>query len=150
MEIQKELQQKRFESEKQKLVLNVLFTAGWLDCQATRVFKPHGLSPQQYNVLRILRGQHPQAASANLIATRMIDRSSNVSRLIDKLLEKGLVTRQENSEDRRSISVAITRKGLDLLERIGKEVPELAKTMKGVTEAEARMASDVLDRMRGP
>jgi DNA-binding MarR family transcriptional regulator len=148
MELEQELQQKRFESEKQKLVLNIMFTAGWIDCQAIRRLKPHGLSPQQFNVLRILRGQHPKAASANLIGTRMIDRSSNVSRLIDKLLEKKLLTREANPEDRRGIHVVITQKGLALLARIDKEQPEWAKMMKGITEAEAKTANTVLDRMR--
>ncbi len=147
MELEKELQQKRFESERQKLTLNVIFTAGWLGCLAIRNLKPHGLSPQQFNVLRILRGQHPGAASANLIAARMVDRSSNVSRLIEKLRQKSLLTRAENPEDRRGIHVAITAKGLQLLARIDKEMPawDVAQT---ITEAEAKTANAILDKLR--
>ena len=148
MELQKELQQKSFKSEKQKLVLNVLFTAGWLDCMAIRKFKPHGLSPQQFNLLRILRGQSPKAVSANLIAGRMIDRKSNVSRLLDKLLLKGLVTRKENPEDRRAIQVSITSKGLQLLSKIDKEEPEWLESMNQIPEKEAKRANEILDQLR--
>lgn len=148
MELEQELQQKRFENEKHKLALNIMFTAGWLDCQAIRHLKPHGLSPQQYNVLRILRGQHPKAVSANLIASRMIDRSSNVSRLIDKLFLKTLVSRQENPADRRAICLLITQKGLNLLGKIDKEQSSWNTTLKHVSESEAKIVNTILDKLR--
>lgn len=148
MELEQELQQKRFENERHKLALNIMFTAGWLDCQTIRLLKPHGLSPQQYNVLRILRGQHSKAVSANLIASRMIDRSSNVSRLIDKLFVKSLVTREENPEDRRAICIAITQKGLNLLGKIDKEQNSWNTTFKHVTDSEAKLVNTILDKLR--
>ncbi len=113
-----------------------------------RRFKPYGISPQQFNVLRILRGQSPKAVSANLIASRMIDRKSNVSRLIDKLLLKGLVTRVENPDDRRAIQVSITTKGLHLLAKLDKEEPKWLETMSPISEKDAKHASAVLNCLR--
>jgi len=148
MDLESELQQKKFENEKHKLVLNVMFTAGWLDCQAIRHLKPHGLSPQQYNVLRILRGQSGTAVSANLVASRMIDRSSNVSRLIEKLFQKSLVSREENTADRRAVCIAISQKGLNLLAKIDKDRTSLNNSTKQISDADAKVVNTILDKLR--
>lgn len=158
MRIDLELQQKRFESEWHKLVLNVLFTAGWLNGHAIRHLKPFGLSPQQFNVLRILRGEREQALSsqalssqtlsAQTIAERMIDRSSNVSRLIEKLRQKHWVTRTENPEDRRCVHVAITPEGLQLLAQIDALPPPSKLWDRRISEDEARLVNGLLDRWR--
>jgi DNA-binding MarR family transcriptional regulator len=153
MRIDLELQQKRFESEWHKLVLNVLFTAGWLNGHAIRHLKPFGLSPQQFNVLRILRGERgqtlsTQTLSAQTIAERMIDRSSNVSRLIEKLRQKQWVTRTENPEDRRCVHVAITPEGLQLLAQIDALPPHSKVWEQRISEEEARVVNGLLDRWR--
>jgi DNA-binding MarR family transcriptional regulator len=148
MELELELQQKRFESEWQKLALNVLFTAGWLNGLTIRHLKPFGLSPQQYNVLRILRGKQGQAVSAQTIAERMIDRSSNVSRLIEKLRTKNWVTRAENPEDRRCVHVAITPEGMRLLARIDAQASATQTWGQRISEAEAKVVNGLLDRWR--
>lgn len=148
MDLESELQQKKFENEKHKLVLNVMFTAGWLDCQAIRHLKPHGLSPQQYNVLRILRGQGGNAVSANLVASRMVDRSSNVSRLIEKLFQKSLVSREENPADRRAVCIAISQKGLNLLAKIDKDRAGMNNSTKQLSDAEAKIVNTILDKLR--
>jgi DNA-binding MarR family transcriptional regulator len=148
MELELELQQKRFESQWHKLALNVLFTAGWLNGLTIRHLKPFGLSPQQYNVLRILRGKQGQAVSAQTIAERMIDRSSNVTRLIEKLRLKKWVTRAENPEDRRCVHVAITPEGMHLLAQVDALAPTVHPWTQGISEAEAKLVNGILDRWR--
>ncbi len=117
MRIEDEIQQKKFKSEYQKAHINILFTAAWLNQQNQQILKPLGISSQQFNILRILRGMHPQPASIKLLTERMIDKMSNASRLVDKLLAKDLVQRNESGADRRRVDVVITNKGLQLLEK---------------------------------
>ncbi len=149
MELEKEISQKNFLNQHQKLVLNVLFTAGWLQSMAMRNLKPYGLSPQQYNVLRILRGQYPNSVAAHSIASRMIDRSSNVSRLVEKLRQKGLVFREENPADRRSVRVSISEAGIELLARVQPEQMGWFEGASLLSEEEALKINEALDRWRG-
>jgi DNA-binding MarR family transcriptional regulator len=144
--LEDEIKQKKFGSEHQKAVINVLYTAGWLGSIHARMMKPYGISPQQFNVLRILRGQHPSPASVGLVQERMLDKSSNASRLIDKLKAKQLIERHECSRDRRQVDVLITEKGLELL----KEMDKLMDNNKfdKITEAEAAELNRILDKMR--
>lgn len=115
MRLEDEIKQKKFKTEFQKLALNIIFTGNWLNSQSIKLFKPYGISPQQYNVLRILKGQHPGAISVNSIAERMLDKNSNASRLVDKLHTKKLVKREVCEHDRRQVDIAITDLGINLL-----------------------------------
>src|SRR6187399_2817650 len=93
MSIEQDIKQEKFESEFHKAAVNILFTSGWLyNANATRL-KPHGITPEQYNVLRILRGSHPKPIMLAEITCRMIDKSSNATRLVEKLRQKGLAKR---------------------------------------------------------
>jgi DNA-binding MarR family transcriptional regulator len=148
MELEKEIQTKAFASQREKLGLNLLFTAGWLQSQVMRDLKPFGISPQQFNVLRILRGQFPAPVAAHSIAARMIDKSSNVSRLIEKLRLKALVSREENPHDRRSVHVAITEKGLQVLEKIQCLTLAWHPAEERVSEADAALVNRILDHWR--
>lgn len=148
MELEKEIQQTTFRSERHKAVLNILFTASWLQCRQQRLFKQYALTPQQYNVLRILRGQKGKAITVNGIQERMLDRSSNASRLIDKLKEKNLVTRMECSTDRRQMDIQITPEGLDLLKRMDGQMDATEASFGIMTEADAAQLNRILDRMR--
>jgi len=148
MELEKEIQQTTFRSERHKAVLNILFTASWLQCRQQRLFKQYALTPQQYNVLRILRGQKGKAITVNGIQERMLDRSSNASRLIDKLKEKNLVTRMECSTDRRQMDIQITGEGLDLLKRMDGQMDATEASFGVMTEADAKQLNRILDRMR--
>lgn len=148
MELEKEIQQTTFRSERHKAVLNILFTASWLQCRQQRLFKQYALTPQQYNVLRILRGQKGKAITVNGIQERMLDRSSNASRLIDKLKEKKLVTRMECSTDRRQMDIQITSEGLDLLKRMDGQMDATEASFGIMTEADAAQLNRILDRMR--
>ena len=149
MELEKEIKQKQFASEFQKSILNVIFTNSWLHSKYTSLFKPLGLSQQQYNILRILRGQYPKPASVSLLMDRMLDKNSNSSRLVEKLRKKGLVDRQECEWDRRQVDVIITQAGLDLLEEIDHKMLEFEGGIRHISEEEARDLNRILDKFRG-
>lgn len=146
--IEDEIKQKEFRNQHNKLLVNVLYTSSWLNGLQNAVFKVHKLTPQQYNTLRILRGQYPEAASVNLLKDRMIDKMSNVSRIVDKLKEKDLVTREVCDHDRRQVDVKITEKGLSLLSLIDKEWQIWESNLHTITEDEARLANQILDKWR--
>ena len=146
--IDKELQS-RFESEQQKAMLNVLFTANWFRTQQTALFKPHGISPQQYNILRILRGAKDRMKMQD-VKGRMIDRAPNATRLTDKLIAKDLVIRERCAEDRRVIFARISDKGLELLARIDADNREAAaSSLKTLSAADAEVINRILDQWRG-
>lgn len=149
MRIEKEIKQEKFESEIQKLMINQLFTGKWVNDLISKHLKPFGLTTQQYNVLRILRGQKVGAISVNAVAERMIDKMSNVSRLIDKLKGKGLVLRTINQDDRRQVDIEITDKGLELLSQLDQVQKEIKKHFDTLTEEEAKQLNNLLDKLRG-
>lgn len=149
MKLEEEIKQKSFNSPYHRLTVNILFTASWLNTQMIRVLKPFGITPQQYNVLRILRGQNQKPASVGLIQERMLDKSSNASRLIDKLVEKKLIDRKTCPEDRRQVDIRINQKGLDLLQDVEPNVDQMDSVFKSLSEEEATLAGDLIDRLRG-
>ncbi|MFM7823760.1 MAG: MarR family winged helix-turn-helix transcriptional regulator [Bacteroidota bacterium] len=150
MDIEKEIGQSvSFKSDLQRAAVNILYTASWLNMKNTETLKPFDLTPQQFNVLRILRGHHPKPATVNLLMQRMLDKSSNASRLVDRLLEKGFVTRETNRQDKRAVDVYISHKGMDVLDNIDKTIGLLESHLDHLSESEARMLSDLLDKMRG-
>src|SRR5215216_4088710 len=102
MRIEDEIKQENFKSSYQKAYINLAFTASWLQMKAAQVFRNYDLTLPQFNILRILRGQHPKPATVNLLIERMLDKTSNASRIVDKLVAKGLVTRQPCPQDRRT------------------------------------------------
>lgn len=146
--IDKELQS-RFESEQQKAMLNVMFTANWFRTVQTARFKPFGISPQQYNILRILRGAKDRMKMQD-VKERMIDRAPNATRLTDKLIAKGLVVRERCEADRRVIYARISEKGLDLLARIDQWNREDGQPhLGGLSETDAIALNRILDQWRG-
>lgn len=129
--------------------LNVMYTGVWLQHAMGHILKPHDITEPQYNVLRILRGQHGEAMNLYEIQDRMIQKMSNVSRLIDKLVAKKLVTRKESKENRRRVDIAITQKGLDLLETIQPTIEPFFKKMeKNISKEDAALLGNLLDDMR--
>jgi DNA-binding MarR family transcriptional regulator len=149
MKLEEEIKQKRFNSEYEKLIINVLFTGNWMSLISGKKMKPFRLTLPQYNLLRILRGQHPNPATVNTLIERMLDKSSNASRIVDKLLLKGLVTRRICKKDRRSVDVVITEKGLSLLENIDGYRAEWNKKFNTLTKEEAKKLNYLLDKLRG-
>ena len=150
MPIEKDIkQQKPFNSVYQKVVVNVVFTSNWMNAEQQTVLKPFDLSAQQYNVLRILRGQVPAAITVNGIIERMLDKMSNASRLVDKLVQKNMVSRCDRPDDRRSCDIRITELGLEVLKKIDTLQDNWEQIMKNLSESEAQTLSDLLDKMRG-
>jgi DNA-binding MarR family transcriptional regulator len=149
MEIGKEIKQSKFKNEYHKMVVNLVFTSNWLNAKHAVSLKPFGISSQQFNILRILRGQHPNPATVNLLIERMLDKNSNASRLVEKLRLKKLVDRATCPDDRRAVNVIITQKGLDLLNEIDKQELSFLKDLKNLTEKEAEMLNLMLDKLRG-
>ncbi|CAN5841257.1 MarR family transcriptional regulator [soil metagenome] len=149
MELEKEIKQEKFRSEKHKASLNIMFTNNWLQAQTAAVMKKFNLTPQQYNVLRILKGQHPQPAMLGQVQERMLDRMSNASRLVDKLLLKGLVERRQCPNNRRQVDIWITEKGLELLQTMEDPLLRMESHLENVTEEEAQELSRILDKLRG-
>ena len=149
MEIEKEIKQNKFKDEIHKLMINQLFTGKWITNLIAKQLKPFGITNQQYNVLRILRGQKSNYISVNAISDRMIDKMSNVSRLIDKLVDKKLVQRKINKDDRRQADIVINQKGLDLVKAIEDTEDDLKSNFKSLSEEEAKQLNDLLDKLRG-
>ncbi len=149
MKIEDEIKQKQFSSPFQKLAVNILFTASWLQTQGARLLKPYGITIQQYNVLRILRGQFPNPASVGLLQERMLDKSSNASRLVDKLLDKKLLERKTCPNDRRQVDIVITKTGLELLAELELKMNAWDDQLKSLSEKESGEMSDMLDKLRG-
>lgn len=149
MKIEEEIKQDKFHSEYQKLAINILFTSNWLSANSTKILKPYGISPQQYNVLRILKGQSPKAISVSNIMERMIDKMSNTSRLVEKLRQKELIERVTCESDRRQVDIKITHKGLALLEKVNKEMNAFKNIADNLSEQEAKTINQLLDKMRG-
>ena len=147
--IEEEIHQvKPFPNMQTKALINVIFTASWIETQQAQTLKPFGISIQQYNILRILRGMRPEPATVKLLIERMIDKNSNASRLVDKLLKKGYVERHACQEDRRRVDVFITDAGLKVIEEIAKDMEQEMADMH-LTDEEASQLSDLLDKMRG-
>jgi DNA-binding MarR family transcriptional regulator len=149
MEIGKEIKQAKFRNEHQKMLINILFTSNWLGAKHACSLKPYGISSQQFNLLRILRGQHPKPATVNLLIDRMLDKNSNASRLVEKLRLKKLVERATCPEDRRAVNVIITQKGLDLLAEIDENEAAFLKELKNLSQKEAEQVNELLDKLRG-
>lgn len=149
MELSKEIKQEKFTSEWQKLAINIMFTGSWVNTLAMRRLKTYDLTSQQYNLLRILRGQHPNPVSGQLIQARMIDKMSNISRLIEKLRIKGLLERNISSLDRRVIEVFISSQGIELLKKIDDTEKKWESNFASLSEEEAHTLNYLLDKVRG-
>lgn len=147
--IEDAIQQKVFKDQFNKAVVNLIFTHSYLVTAQNVLFKPHGLSPEQYNVMRILRGQNGVATTVSSIQERMLNKMSNASRLVEKLKLKGLVDRKECPADRRQVDILITEKGLELLKTIEKQVEENNVQYINLTNDEAIQLNYLLDKLRG-
>jgi DNA-binding MarR family transcriptional regulator len=148
MTIEEEIKQEKFRNEYQKLMINLLFTGNWVYYYNTKFLKPYGISPEQFNVLRILRGQYPKPASINLLNERMLDKMSNVSRLVEKLRIKDFIVKGECSNDRRQVDITISDKGLELLDKLDFDILFLEEMFKKVTVKEAKTLNRLLDKVR--
>ncbi|KAA0991890.1 MarR family winged helix-turn-helix transcriptional regulator [Dyadobacter aurulentus] len=148
MSIETDIKQKKFRSPYQRLALNLIYTTNWLEYKQLEFFKEHDITPQQYNVLRILRGQQTVPIKVSDITERMLDRNSNTSRLVDKLLAKNLAKRTSCPNDRRAVDVVITEDGLQLLAQLDPSVDEWEDRFNIISPEEADQISALLDKLR--
>jgi DNA-binding MarR family transcriptional regulator len=135
----------KFENNRVKAMLNIIYTANWITSCQNEFFKDFGISPQQYNILRILRGAG-EALNVQTIKDRMLERSPNATRLMDKLCAKNYIERLPSEHDRRVVKIAITKQGMDLLDAIPQTFNR--GLLKNLSENEAEQLSNLLDKMR--
>lgn len=149
MSLEQDIQQKTFRSDYQKALLNILFTSNYLITIVNDFFKPYHITRQQYNVMRIIKGQLPKAASIQLIRDRMLDKMSDASRIVERLRLKNMVKREISPDDKRIVHVTITDEGIKLLESIEIHVEEMEKSIKNLSPEEAVQLNNLLDKIRG-
>ncbi|RZS94605.1 MarR family winged helix-turn-helix transcriptional regulator [Cecembia calidifontis] len=149
MKIEEAIKQKEFKDSYNKAVVNLLFTHSHIVSKQSNLFKPFGLSPEQYNVLRILRGQNGNPITVSSIQDRMLNKMSNASRLVEKLKQKNLVVREECPTDRRQVDILITPKGLEVLEKLESAIYKLNRELVQLTEEEVEQLNFLLDKLRG-
>jgi DNA-binding MarR family transcriptional regulator len=149
MALEDQIKQEKFQSEHQKAAINILFTGSWLYNLNATFLKQFDVTPEQFNVLRILRGSHPKPMMLADITCRMIDKSSNATRLVEKLRQKGLVKREICKDNRRQVDISITDKGLVLLKKMDEKNVTWNEALRSITKAEAGELNRLLDKLRG-
>ncbi len=149
MRIEDEIQSTKFEDNYHKTVINISYTYGWLNNVLRCQFEKYNLTHQQFNILRILRGQYPKPATINLLKERMIDKMSDASRIVDRLVQKGLVSRCTNTKDRRAVDIRISDAGIEVLTKMDAEFKTKDFLKNNLSEEDAGKLSDLLDKLRG-
>ena len=147
MKIEDVLQTKNFVDERHKMVVNIKYTASWINQIYAKKMGEYNISLQQFNVLRILRGAKSKL-KVQQVRERMLEKSPNITRLMDKMEKADLLKRFQCKDDRRAILVEITEKGLDLLAELDKEFPLMNSFYKNITEEDAKTMNEILDRLR--
>ena len=148
MGIEKDIQQSKFRNPYQKAALNLIYTVGWMRDKTKCIFDAEDITPQQFNILRILRGSFPQPLSTLQIRERMLEKMSDTSRIVDRLISKGLVKKVTCKTDRRLVDVVITDKGKKLLEKFDTKQDEIDGVLGKLSEKDANILSDLLDKIR--
>ncbi|MFL5730137.1 MAG: MarR family winged helix-turn-helix transcriptional regulator [Cytophagaceae bacterium] len=149
MRLEEEIKTKEFRNENHKVIVNLIYTFNWLDTKAKNFFKKYDLTPQQFNILRILRGQHPKPCTINLLKDRMLDKMCDASRIVERLRLKELLERKQSEDDRRSVDIMISQKGLDLLEEIDKNIDNFNNIVSTLSKEEMVKLNQLLDKARG-
>lgn len=141
-------QSSSFRNPYHKATVNLIYSGRWIINMHNELFNNFGLTIQQYNVLRILKGQYPRALTVKLIQLRMLDKASDASRVVEGLRKKGLVQRELNSEDRRRVDVIISQKGIQLLSSIEKRSEEMDRFLSNLDKEEIKVLNNLLDKIR--
>ena len=149
MKIEEEIKQNKFKNSGQKAFLNIVFTSNWMQSQVKDHLKPHGMTIQQYNVLRILRGRYPNCAYPNEIKAVMLDKNPDLTRLCDRMISNGWIGREIDSDNRRKMKISITKSGLDLLETLEPMMSNVQGKFDILSDTENEQLSNLLDKMRG-
>jgi DNA-binding MarR family transcriptional regulator len=148
MGIEKDIKQLKFRNEYQRAMINLVYTFNWMREKTSGIIDAEGITPQQFNILRILRGSYPSPLSTLQIRDRMLDKMSDTSRIVDRLILKDLVKKITCKADKRLVDITITEKGINLLERLDKRQDEMDGILKNLTKKEAITLSNLLDKIR--
>ena len=148
MGIDQDIQQPTFRNPRQKAAINLIYTLSWMRERTKVIFDAEDITPQQFNILRILRGSFPQPLSTLQIRERMLEKMSDTSRIVDRLITKGLVKKLTCKNDRRLVDVIISDKGKKLLERLDNRQDEIDGVLGNLSEKDANILSDLLDKIR--
>lgn len=149
MQLQKETKTSKFENIHQQAIVNVLYTFSWCNDKMKQVVMPYDITTQQFNILRILRGQYPRPSTINLLKSRMLDKMCDASRIVERLIQKELVAKAVNSADKRAVDILISDKGLALLKKMDAEVDIASIVSANLSIQEAEVLNELLDKMRG-
>jgi DNA-binding MarR family transcriptional regulator len=147
MGIEQDIQQPNFRNEFQKMGINLLFTANWLNEQIGKMLSDEGVTQQQYNILRILRGSTTPLSTLK-IRERMLDKMSDTSRIVDRLIAKELVLKNTCEKDKRLVDITLTPKGLNLVDQLDQYNERIDALLKGINESEAQLMNQILDKIR--
>lgn len=147
--IEDKLKVKKFTHEWHKATVNIVYTSNWINFLLEQRANQHNLTLQQFNVLRILRGQYPNPTKNILLRERMLSKTVDISRLVDRVVAKGLVSRKSSATDKRAVDLLITDKGLALLEKMEEEMMLTDVLPGNITEKQCEQLSKLLDRFRG-
>ena len=147
MGIEQDIQQASFRNEFQKMGINLLFTANWLNEQIGKILSEEGVTQQQYNILRILRGSATPFSTLK-IRERMLDKMSDTSRIVDRLIAKELVLKNTCEKDKRLVDITLTPKGLGLVDQLDQFNDRIDELLKGINESEAKTMNQILDKIR--
>lgn len=148
MRLEDEIQQFKFRNQRQKMLINLIYTYNAISSKMQEFLKTESLTMQQYNILRILRGQHPNPSTNSLVKERMLDRNSDVTRIIDRMIRDGLVSRVNCESDRRRVDITITDLGLEKLKRLDAMSGQMDTIASGLSEEESAILNDMLDKLR--
>jgi DNA-binding MarR family transcriptional regulator len=147
MGIEKDIQQTNFRNEHQKLGINIMYTANWLNEKIASILSQEDITQQQYNILRILRGADKPLSTLQIRA-RMLDKMSDTSRIVDRLVAKELVEKNTCPTDKRLVDVVLSKKGFAMLEKLDQLNHHLDALMKGISEKDANTMNQLLDQLR--
>ncbi|GAB4455784.1 MAG: MarR family transcriptional regulator [Bacteroidia bacterium] len=146
--LEDEIKQKQFKSLEEKTLVNILFTYNFFQSAFENILKPFDITSQQYNILRILKGQYPNSITLNEIKNRMLDRNSDVSRIVERMRKKNLLTRKINPKNRRAVEIVITSKGIELLKNIEPHLKRYHQNIQHLSEQELQTLNNLLDKLR--
>ncbi|WP_353546215.1 MarR family winged helix-turn-helix transcriptional regulator [Rhinopithecimicrobium faecis] len=149
MKIEDAVKVTKFKNEWHRATVNLVYTTNWINLTLEKRASRHQITLQQFNVLRILRGQYPNPATNNLLKERMLTNTPDISRLIDRLVTKGHVSRCKSDGDKRAVDLLITEEGLKILEDLDSEMLMADILPKNITEKDCKLLSDLLDKFRG-
>ena len=149
VKLEQAIQSNKFINEMQKASLNILYTAWWLKTKMSTELKEYGLTHEQYNVLRILKGKYPEQMCVKDISCRMIEKSSNVPRIIDRLVIKKLVKRESSANDRRETVITLTQSGITILGATTGKINSLMEETVSINKNDAVQLNDLLEKLRG-